>query len=48
MFDFKKLLKKEKKIKEKDFIILDFAMQNTKKKSNIIKIYQKYIFFKII
>ena len=43
-----KVLRKEKKFLRKISLIFGFTMENTKKKSNISKIYQKFIFFKII
>ena len=47
MFYSWKVLRKEKKIKKNGFFILCFTVKNMKKKSNIIQIGQKFIYFKL-
>ena len=42
-----KVLEKEKNIKKNDFLVYDFTVKNVKIKSNIIKIPQKFTYFKI-
>ena len=44
MFDFQTVLRKEKKVQENDFLIFGCTMENTKKKSNIIKVRNLCIF----
>ena len=48
MCGFQKVLKKEKNVEKIVFFFVWFQHENKEKKSNIIKINQKFIHFKII